>query len=157
MVATQVLGGFITYEGDVAGDTIHTVPRSTFTCTQTDHWVGHMVLSIQFDGDRVSKGAPKIKSGSNTGTASTCPNDTLGTGPFPFGNNDGLHGTKSALSAEGTDSGSWGSIVIDFQGSLDGDTITGSLTINETYINPPPGKNITGFGVIPVTLQRTSQ
>jgi hypothetical protein len=150
LVAKEVLDSPATiYEGDISGETLDTFNRVN-TCTNTTRWTARLSLSLNIDGNDVS-GDARARNATNVVIASTCPQPNIGfTNPWGF-SGDRIEGTTSAFRFRGTDVGSGYSNSYDFLGAINGDTVTGTLTITT---NTTVG-NVTGTGVVPVTLAKT--
>ncbi len=154
-VVAQEFLGFSTYETDIAGDVVESVPRGNgVPCSRTAHWTGHLLL--HFKGDSDISGDAHIHKGALVGTADTCPNSPSvgGTSTWGFRSPD-IQGTTTAIKFHSLDSGSWGENDYDFVGALNGDTVTGTLTISTTNIPQNGGAAAVGSGVMSVTLPKT--
>lgn len=152
LVGRELVGASTTFEGDIAGDTTDAFIRAN-PCTNTVRWTGHLVLTLNIDGNEVS-GDSKVKDASNVVTSSTCPVSNVGlSNPWGY-SGDRVQGTTNAIRFRGTDTGAGYSNSYDFLGALNGDTLTGALTIT-TSTTAPSGVTITsGSGVIAVALQK---
>jgi hypothetical protein len=126
-----------TYTGDAVGNMFYTFPGPgpSGGCTRTHRHTGTLRIHLQLDGEQVSGTADA--DGTEVVTASTC---TTGpqigdTGPWGIGDAQ-LHGTKGSITFTSTETNTFagGSAfnTWDFAGSLNGDTITGTLTGTRT-------------------------
>jgi hypothetical protein len=149
LAARQLIGATTNFQGDIAGNTTDTFNRAN-PCTNTTRWTGQLSLALNIDGTDVSGVDAKVRNATNVVISSTCPQGNIGfSNPWGF-SGDRPEGTTSAIRFRGTDTGVGYSNSYDFLGALSGDTITGTLTIT---MNTTAG-NVTGIGVIPVTLQK---